>query len=112
MATEENKMDDEDDGDDGDAPPSWRRASVRYEPFLGRRLAYASRLAAERRSKVPAEKLPPALRDVGARQLRFAISCGALLVFEVCTLLCVGRGDRLFLFGKWDGADGDALGSV
>jgi hypothetical protein len=66
------------------SPPPWRRVSVRYEPFLGRRLAYASRLAAERQSKVPADKLPLALRDVGARQLRFAISCGALLVFEVC----------------------------
>jgi len=67
-----------------DSPPPCRRVSVRYEPFLGRRLAYASRLAAERQSKVPADKLPPALRDVGARQLRFAICCGALLVFEVC----------------------------
>ena len=65
-------------------PPPCRRVCVCYEPFLGRRLAYASRLAAERHSNVPPEKLPPALRDVGVRQLRFAICCGALLVFEVC----------------------------
>lgn len=65
-----------------DTPPPCRRVSVCYEPFLGRRLAYASRLAAERHSKVPPEKFPPALRGVGARQLRFAVCCGALLVFE------------------------------
>jgi hypothetical protein len=67
-----------------DTPPPCRRVSVCYEPLLGRRLAYASRLAAERHSNVPPEKLPPALRGVGARQLRFAVCCGALLVFEVC----------------------------
>ena len=64
--------------------PVYRRASVRYEPFIGRRLAYASRAAAERR--VPMEKklkLPPALRGVGACQLRYAVCCGALFVFEV-----------------------------
>jgi hypothetical protein len=61
------------------APP-YRRASVPYEPFLGRRLAYASRAA---EGRLPAEKLPPALRDVGACQLRYAVCCGALLVFEV-----------------------------
>jgi len=62
-------------------PPPYRRASVCYEPFLGRRLAYASRVAG-REVPVPAEKLPPALRGVGARQLRFVVCCGALLVFE------------------------------
>ena len=61
--------------------PVYRRASVCYEPFIGRRLAYASR-AAER--KVPMEKLPAALRGVGACQLRYAVCCGALFVFEVC----------------------------
>jgi hypothetical protein len=66
-----------------DTPPPCRRVSVRYEPFLGRRLAYASRLAEERHFKVPSEKLPSALRGVGARQLRFAVCCGALLMFEV-----------------------------
>jgi hypothetical protein len=64
-------------------PPPYRRASVCYEPFLGRRLAYASRVAG-REVPVPAEKLPPALRGVRSRQLRFVICCGALLVFEVC----------------------------
>jgi len=65
-----------------DTPPPCRRVSVCYEPFLGRRLAYASRLAAERHSNVPSEKLPLALRGIGARRLRFAVCCGALLVFE------------------------------
>ena len=51
-----------------------------YEPFIGRRLASASRLA-ER--KVPTEKLPAVLRGVGACQLRYAVCCGALFVFEV-----------------------------
>jgi len=60
--------------------PVYRRASVCYEPFIGRRLAYASR-AAER--KVPMEKLPATLRGVGACQLRYAVCCGALFVFEV-----------------------------
>jgi len=59
--------------------PVYRCASVRYEPFIGRRLAYASR-AAER--KVPMEKLPAALRGVGTCRLRYAVCCGALLVFE------------------------------
>ena len=60
-------------------PPPYRRASVGYEPYLGRRLAYASRAGC-----VPAEKLPLALGDVvGAGRLRFAVCCGALLVFEV-----------------------------
>jgi len=63
-------------------PPPCRRVSVCYEPLLGRRLAHASRLAAERHSNVPPEKLPPALRGVATRQLRFAVCCGALLVFE------------------------------
>jgi len=65
--------------------PPYRRASVRYEPYLGRRIAYASR-EGERTgtcaSSLPAEKLPPALRGVGAGRLRFAVCCGALLVFE------------------------------
>lgn len=60
--------------------PVYLRASVRYEPFVGRRLAYASR-AAER--KIPMEKLPAALRGVGTCRLRYAVCCGALLVFEV-----------------------------
>jgi hypothetical protein len=78
--------------------PPCRRVSVDYEPFLGRRLAYASRLTEELPYKVPADKLPPALRDVGARQLRFAICCGALLVFEVCPggMYSLGNGaDRI-----------------
>jgi hypothetical protein len=61
--------------------PRYRRVSVCYEPFLGRRLAYASRTM-ER--EFPAEKLPPVLRSVCASRLRFAVCCGALLVFEVC----------------------------
>jgi len=60
------------------APP-YRRASVPYEPFIGRRLAYASRVA---EVWMPVEKLPPALRGVDTCQLRFAVCCGALLVFE------------------------------
>jgi hypothetical protein len=66
--------------------PPYRRASVSYEPFIGRRLAYASRAAAaavERGTSVPLEKLPVALRGVDASRLRFAVCCGALLVFEV-----------------------------
>ena len=59
--------------------PVYRRASVCYEPFIGRLLAYASR-AAER--KVPMEKLPATLRGVGACQLRYVVCCGALFVFE------------------------------
>jgi len=59
--------------------PMCRRASVRYEPFVGRRLAYASR-AAER--KIPMEKLPAALRGVGTCRLRYAVCCGAFLGFE------------------------------
>jgi hypothetical protein len=74
-------------------PPPCRRVSVCYEPFLGRRLAYASRLAAEHHSNLPPEKLPLALRDVAARQLRFAVCCGALLLFEVCpAALCIPQG--------------------
>ena len=84
-------------------PPPCRRASVCYEPFLGRRLAYASRLAVERHSKVPAEKLPPALRGVEARQLRFAVCCGALLVFEV-------RPVAFVLLKGWSITDRIALG--
>ena len=61
-----------------------RRVNVGYEPFLGRRLAHASRRAAEHQSAVSSDKLPVGLRDVGARQLRFAVCSGALLVFEVC----------------------------
>jgi hypothetical protein len=76
-------------------PPPCRRVSVCYEPYLGRRLAYASRLAAECHSKVLAEKLPPALRGVRARQLRFAVCCGALLVFEVS----LGGYGIVFLWG-------------
>ena len=72
------------------SPLPCRRVSVSYEPFLGRRVAYASRLAAERHSKVPTEKLPTALRGVRARQLRFAVCSGALLIFEVCpAALCI-----------------------
>jgi hypothetical protein len=64
--------------------PAYRRASVSYEPFIGRRLAYASRAAvAEQKTHMPPEKLPPALRGVGASRLRYAVCCGALLVFEV-----------------------------
>ena len=59
----------------------YRSASVRYEPFIGRRLAYASKGAGR---KIPVEKLPGALREVGASQLRYAVCCGALFVFEVC----------------------------
>ena len=71
--------------------PVYRRASVCYEPFIGRRIAYASR-AAER--KVPMEKLPAVLRGVGACQLRYAVCCGALFVFEVrraIRVLCTGE---------------------
>jgi len=60
--------------------PVNRRASVCYEPFIGQRLASASRVA-ER--KVQTEKLPAVLRGVGACQLRYAVCCGALFVFEV-----------------------------
>ena len=60
--------------------PVYRRAGVFYEPFVGRRLAYASR-AAER--KILMEKLPAALRGVGTCRLRYGVCCGALLVFEV-----------------------------
>ena len=56
--------------------------SVLYEPFLGRRLGHASR-AIKTEHQIPAEKLPPALRDVHASQLRFAVCWGALLVFEL-----------------------------
>ena len=74
------------------APPC-RRVNVSYEPFLGRRLAHASRSAAEHQAAVAPEKLlPPALRDVGARRLRFAICSGALLVFEVCVFFPARRG--------------------
>ena len=68
--------------------PVYRSASVRYEPLIGRRLAYASRAA---EGKIPLEKLPDALRGVGPSQLRYAVCCGALFVFEVCwghSLLC------------------------
>jgi hypothetical protein len=68
--------------------PVYRSATVRYEPFIGRRLAYASRAA---EGKIPLEKLPAVLREVGAFQLRYAVCCGALFVFEVrCghSLLC------------------------
>ena len=67
-------------------PLPCRAVSVDYEPCLGRRLAHAVRLTEEHPYKVSVDMLPPALRDVGARQLRFAICCGALLVFEVCYL--------------------------
>jgi len=60
--------------------PMYRRASVYYEQFIGRRLPYASR-AAER--KVPMEKLSASLRGVGACRLRYAVFCGALFVFGV-----------------------------
>jgi hypothetical protein len=80
-------------------PPPYRRVNVSYEPFLGRRLAHASRSAAEHQAAVAPEKLlPPALRDVGARRLRFAICSGALLVFEVCVFLRA-RG-AMFLGGN------------
>jgi len=70
--------------------PPYRRASVRYEKYLGRRLAYASRVVGEERAGcgggggggVPVEKLPPALRGGGVGRLRFAVCFGALLVFE------------------------------
>jgi hypothetical protein len=68
--------------------PVYRSVSVRYEPFIGRRLAYASRAA---EGKIPLEKLPAALREVAACQLRYAVCWGALVVFEVCwghSLLC------------------------
>ena len=72
--------------------PMYRRASVCYEPFIGRRLAYASR-AAER--KVPTEKLSAALSGVRACRLRYAVCCCALFVFEVrlghSRLLCAGE---------------------
>ncbi|KAH9991077.1 hypothetical protein BJV77DRAFT_1009875 [Russula vinacea] len=64
-------------------PLPCRPVSVDYEPCLGRRLAYAVRVTEEHPYKVSVDLLPPALRDVGAH-LRFAICCGALLVFEVC----------------------------
>jgi hypothetical protein len=72
------------------APP-YRRASVPYEPFIGRRIAYASRAA---EGRLPAEKLPPALRGVGACQLRYAVCCGALLVFEVGWRLASSAKER------------------
>ncbi len=71
--------------------PQYRRASVPYEPFIGRRLAYASRAA---EGRLPAEKLPPALRGVGACQLRYAVCCGALLVFEVGWRLASSAKER------------------
>ena len=84
-------------------PPPYRRVNVSYEPFLGRRLAHASRSAAEHQAAVAPEKLlPPALRDVGARRLRFAICSGALLVFEVCVFLRAGGmngANRIFVPG-------------
>ena len=64
-------------------PLPCRPVSVDYEPCLGRRLAYAVRVTEEHPYKVSVDMLPPTLREVGA-QLRFAICCGALLVFEVC----------------------------
>ena len=74
--------------------PQYRRASVPYEPFIGRRLAYASRVAEVR---MPVEKLPPALRGVDACQLRFAVCCGALLVFEVGWWLASSAKERPLL---------------
>jgi hypothetical protein len=60
--------------------PQYQRVSVCYEPVLGRQLAYASRVTEH---PFPVDKLPPALRGVSAHHLRFAVCCGALLVFEV-----------------------------
>jgi len=78
--------------------PPYRRASVSYEPFIGRRLAYASRAAAvERRTSVPPEKLPLALRGVGASRLRYAVCCGALLVFEVRVLAYFAKERALLI---------------
>jgi len=48
---------------------------------------------------VPPEKLPPALRGVAARQLRFAVCCGALLVFEVRPAALYSSENELVLIG-------------
>lgn len=78
--------------------PPYRRASVSYEPFIGRRIAYAARAAAvERRTSVPPEKLPLALRGVGASRLRYAVCCGALLVFEVGVLTYFAKQRALLI---------------
>jgi hypothetical protein len=69
----------------------YRRASVCYEWFMGQCLAYASRAAEVR---TPAEKLPPALRGVDARRLRYVVCCGALLVFEVGWWLASSAKER------------------
>lgn len=80
--------------------PRYRRASVCYEPFIGRRIAYASRAGQPHWQQMPVEKLPPALRGVGACRLRFAVCCGALFVFEVCVVSM----DALLLFFYAKGA--------
>jgi hypothetical protein len=71
--------------------PPYQRASVSYEPFIGRRLAYASRVV---EVWMPVEKLLPALRGVDTSQLRFAVCCGALLVFEVGWRLASSAKER------------------
>ena len=60
--------------------PQYRRVSRPCAPWLSPCLTYASRAAEER---MPAEKLPPSLRGIDACLLRYAVCCGALLVFEV-----------------------------
>ncbi len=71
--------------------PQYRPASMCYEPLMGQCLAYASRAAAER---MPAEKLPPALRGVDACRLHYVVCCGALLVFEVGWWLASSAKER------------------